>query len=810
MSMGGSMIEAAKRASTNSKLDAIETALMAYRLASNRLPCPTNPALTDIAVNSATYGYETGTAGVCTGTNISTYTIPAGSGNTSIASNTVVAEGALPVRTLGLPDEYMFDGWGRKFAYAIWTPITAAGAFISYGINPSCGAITVKNAGHGYRTQAAAYALISYGPDGHGGYNKGGARYNAGVSNADEDTNAHYNSSGSDTGYLATYVQKDISLDGSDATHPFSHILRFKERWQMQNAYDGYTPAGIPCTPGFRIDGTTAGEGLGNMVWTADMNGDGIPDLIILDVSLDTIYVIFGRSDSNFPDPFLVSSLDGTNGFKINNFGTFYRLAIGNINGATNNGHPIQDIIITRYGTNCSFNHNPYVIFGQTAGWPAVVNASSLTNATNPKGMTLTNNPRDCSNVAIADINNDGYDDIIFAQSVNGNHLPTAVVFGGAAMPSSVNISTLAGGVATAGGGFTITDTGHRTDGLGYSGGNGIGGPNKYLLSGVAAGDLNHDGIKDILLDSSGGYAYAIWGHNAAYSWPASIDIGSLAADGSVGVEFNCGGGSCGGALYSITAGDINGDGIDDMTFSQASYICHAGGGNTGRFDTVFGKAAASWTSNSFDVNAVDGTNGTTLEGNWANADITPGLPMMATFPGGKTGFMGTFQGSGTNGPTDNHAFLFNSGTSGHSWTSYLGTQSLNGTTGFRFVPVSKYSPVAIGDINADGTNDFIIGDAGAATAGKTYVIWGASPMAASSYSAASFPNSSIGVELDGATAGDNSGWAVTTWDANNDGKMDVVTCAPYGSNQAANAGSCYVMWGHTGSWKTTINLGTF
>ena len=146
VSMGASMVNSAQLASTRGKLDTIETALMAYRLTNNRLPCPGDPTVVE---GGAGYGTEAGAAGTCTATmsaggslpNITSASPPA---NTNIAGNTTVVEGAVPVRTLGLPDEYQVDGWGRKFAYAVWSPITAkaTGAttatspapFLAYGI----------------------------------------------------------------------------------------------------------------------------------------------------------------------------------------------------------------------------------------------------------------------------------------------------------------------------------------------------------------------------------------------------------------------------------------------------------------------------------------------------------------------------------------------------------------------------------------------------------------------------------------------------------------------------------------------------
>src|ERR1700722_20833244 len=129
LSMGSSMVASAQKVSTENKLDAIETALMAYRKANDRLPCPTDPTITDIPAHSTTYGYETGNPGDCTTGYVTpvTYTIPVptGASTTRVASSTTVVEGAIPVKTLGLPDEFQFDGWGRKFAYAVWAPITA-------------------------------------------------------------------------------------------------------------------------------------------------------------------------------------------------------------------------------------------------------------------------------------------------------------------------------------------------------------------------------------------------------------------------------------------------------------------------------------------------------------------------------------------------------------------------------------------------------------------------------------------------------------------------------------------------------------
>ena len=433
-SMGSSMVESARKVNTQQKLDAIEAALMGFRLANNRLPCPTDATITDIPANSATYGYEAANLGACTGGTPAANTSYSVTGNTNATAGTAVAEGAVPVRTLNLPDEYQVDGWGRKFAYAVWTPLTAVAtstsspaAFINYGISPNCGAITVENAAHGYRTQAGAYALISYGPDGHGGYLKSGTRYNVGstMTNVDELANSHYSNTGSDTGYTAAYIQKDYSTytGDSDATHPFGHIVRFRERWQMQDAYDTYSPGGTHCLPGFRIDGVAANNWTGWNINVGDVNGDGIPDIIIgaAGASLygtqgGSVFVVFGTK-SGFPDPLPLSTLNGTNGFRLDGPGNYYAagasLAVGDVN-----GDGVADIIIggPKAGAGAAF-----VVFGGTTrkdgtGWtscPCILNAAFL-NGTN--GFTLngvTSSDSFGKSVKAGDVNGDGIADVI-------------------------------------------------------------------------------------------------------------------------------------------------------------------------------------------------------------------------------------------------------------------------------------------------------------------------------------------------------------------------------------------------------------
>jgi len=651
VSMGGSMVESSKRVNTTNKLDAIEVALMAYRIANNRLPCPSNPALTDSAANAATYGYESGTPGTCTGTNITTATI-------SSVGNTVVAEGAVPVRTLSLPDEYQFDGWGRKFAYAVWTPITAAATstsspagFMTYGLTPNCGAVTVENAGHGYRTQLADYALISYGPDGHGGYLKTGTRYNAGVSNLDEVANAHYSSGGADTGaYTATYIQKDYSLytTDSDANHPFGHIIRYKERWQMQNDYDTYHPSGDICSqPGFRADGFQSSQYSGYDIAAGDVNCDGITDLVISDIGTNKIYVVFGTS-SGFPNPLVLNTLNGTNGFTINLWTSVQSVAVGNLDGDTASGNNCNDIAI---GTGSG---DVAVFFGHSGSFSASYDHTAGRSSFNGcDGFDMWDGSIGCegghtapncgyaglgSSVAFGDINGDGIQDLIMGyadggENDDGGTNGTERVY---AIFGKTNTCTGAGHTA---GTATFTD-GHNAAGrydIEYLNANNAGfyvigeHPSNttfaqvYFSNGVVTGDVygHGNGMVDVVVGDDyereagatySGTLYVLFGHtDPSHTWWPAINGTSLGAlNGTNGFRLQNSQNGIAPPNGGYQIGDFNGDGKQDILIGNGysnTTGCAAGGGHVPSASIIWG-GQFNTGSATYNVTNIFGVNG--------------------------------------------------------------------------------------------------------------------------------------------------------------------------------------------------------
>jgi prepilin-type N-terminal cleavage/methylation domain-containing protein len=242
----GASLQKSQADATVAKMTAIEKALLNYRVAFGRIPCPASLAMLPPtpAAPSANYGIEAAVPGTCTGgTPAAEYSV----------SN--VAEGAIPTRALQLPDDYMYDGWGRHMRYAVDVTMTATGAFTAYPLKPTTlttgpltcphGGITIYDSSASAatpRTANAIYALISHGANGHGAYTQNNAVVNAASSNANELINCHCNTSGVSIGYppspltVPTYVQQIPTYQAGHlgvTQWYFDDIVAFKERFQL-------------------------------------------------------------------------------------------------------------------------------------------------------------------------------------------------------------------------------------------------------------------------------------------------------------------------------------------------------------------------------------------------------------------------------------------------------------------------------------------------------------------------------------------------------------------------------------------------
>jgi prepilin-type N-terminal cleavage/methylation domain-containing protein len=266
---GVSVVATARVTATQQKMAAIDQALLQYRNANGRLPCPGDLTLT---TTSSNFGLEAGAGsgsaigigtGVCTGTGM----LPQANFTATGATNTSAksAEGAFPALTLGLPADFMVDGWGNRFRYAVDVSMTKPGTFASMGLGcPPVGAITVKDSTGNARSTGSIYALISHGPNGHGAYTSNGAVVNTGSANANELVNCHCSSTGAtttssgvQTSNPATYVQANPSTDPNNALDAFDDLVSYKERWQMAVTSDKTTVSG--CGIDYLSIGVTVG-----------------------------------------------------------------------------------------------------------------------------------------------------------------------------------------------------------------------------------------------------------------------------------------------------------------------------------------------------------------------------------------------------------------------------------------------------------------------------------------------------------------------------------------------------------------------
>ena len=150
---------------TKNRMQVIEAAITSFYNANGRLPC----------VASLTDTETAGTFGTESVPDCSSGATPAGTFKRkgSTGSNKVRV-GAIPVRTLNLPDQDMTDAWNNRFVYAVSGDLAST---IAATVASGSGAITVQDSGGNdvaLPSGTAQYVLLSLGQDGVGAYSADG------------------------------------------------------------------------------------------------------------------------------------------------------------------------------------------------------------------------------------------------------------------------------------------------------------------------------------------------------------------------------------------------------------------------------------------------------------------------------------------------------------------------------------------------------------------------------------------------------------------------------------------------------------
>ena len=488
---------------------------------------------------------------------------------------------------------------------------------------------------------------------------------------------------------------------------------------------------------GFRFEGIDSFDRAGIAVrFLGDVNGDEIDDIAIGAESADPngmssgeTYVVFGSPDG-FPAVFDLSTLNGVNGFILHGPISPNRSGAAIAGAIDFNRDGFNDVVTGAPGNTVSPGY-AYVVFGTDQGFPPVLELASLngTNGFTIEGVAL----GDGTGLSLdnaGDVNSDGFDDLIIGANSADPGGPSSgaayVLFGSdQGFPSVFSLSTLNGS-----NGFTIPGI-DSEDRLGSSGG----------VS--AAGDVNHDGIDDVLIGALGadpggrtnaGEAYVIFGTDQGF--PAIFNLASL--NGANGFTLN---GITSGDGFGDFAGsgvsegvDVNHDGIDDILIGASAADPAPGRNDAGQTYVVFGTDQGFPTV--FELSSLNGTNGFMLNG-ISRDDRSGRVSKAGDFNNdGVDDFLIGAGGSNANGPLSGQSYLIYGTDQG--FPAVFELSSVDGINGLTFNghseglnlrrDVSGAFVDGGGDLNADGVDDLVIGAPSVApnpTNGRAYVVYG-------------------------------------------------------------------------------------
>jgi hypothetical protein len=433
-------------------------------------------------------------------------------------------------------------------------------------------------------------------------------------------------------------------------------------------AYDLPLASLYNLSQGFTIEGNIADGklGLSNENQGAqnigDMNGDGYDDIELSDINGNR-YIVYGGTRQTPLSVGDLTAVGNTNGFMIASTTKIQPTRGGDIN-----GDGLSDILVGN-------GANSYIIFGKTSSIGKVTLATLGTNGFEFTSSSVINEPS-----VVGDVNGDGYEDMLFNNSTNFNNY---LVFGGTnftpggsvALPSTLGSGAVATGTGTGTSYVSITNGASYNSGgvistlhgdfngdgysdfalaqtptTGFGTGpvyvyygssnvsawnsatltsptngrgfviNGLTGLNFIKFESTNMGDINGDGMDDIVFNDGDTRAFVLLGKTNS----TSVNTADLAA-GNGGFIINAGTLNANSSLWDAdVVGDFNGDGLADMVVSNRNM--YTAGVTGGGAYLIYGRT----TTTPLTLDSLEVTDGFRISGSSATAGLGEGRTVTA------------------------------------------------------------------------------------------------------------------------------------------------------------------------------------
>ncbi len=472
-----------------------------------------------------------------------------------------------------------------------------------------------------------------------------------------------------------------------------------------------------------------------------------------------------------------------------------------------------------------------YVVFGRAGGFGADVGGRrviDLTTLSAAQGFIISGDAADeAAGFSVSDagdLNGDGFADLIVGALAGSSRAASAsdahVVFG-----------TASGFGTPDAAGRDVIDLADLSPVQGFIiQGATASGPIGTRVS--SAGDVNGDGFADLIVAVPGsdagsdgpGEAYVVFGSAAGFgtldgAGRSVIDVRALTAAKGFVIQGDEGGDQVGRSVSS--AGDVNGDGFDDLIVGAPRG--DDGGDGAGEAYVIFGAASGFGVADGAGRQVIDLATLGAAQGFIIQGDTVLDLAGTSVSSAGDVngdGFGDLIVGApggADGGFLAGEAYVVFGGAGGFGVADGAGRQVIDLTTltavqgfviqGHAFFDTTGFSVSGAGDVNGDGFADLIVGaprgDSGGSDSGTAYLVFGG----AGGFGVADGAGRQVidlttftaaqGFIIQGDVAGDWAGWSVSSaGDLNRDGFDDLIVGAVFGGDGGTSAGEAYVVFG--------------